>query len=249
MLALGYSANTVSLLALVLAIGIVVDDAIVVIENVERVIEEEPELSIPDATKKAMAEITAPIIAITLVLMVLFTIVLVTGIYGLILQQFLPRMMFLRLPLETVYEQIDPVVVQLRAEADELVSAVVGPLPIVEERLRARRWRDRGFHHRETRGPSAAPPPPAAATLVPEGAALRESYVSTIRPFLGRLTRASGAIPHPRGEITVSLALTAGRLEAEIRLPEGVEGELVWGDARRPLPSGQSRLTLPALHR
>ena len=49
-----------SLLALVLAIGIVVDDAIVVVENVERVIEEEPELSIPDACKKAMAEITGP---------------------------------------------------------------------------------------------------------------------------------------------------------------------------------------------
>ena len=55
MLAIGYTANTVSLLALVLAIGIVVDDAIVVVENVERVIEEEPELSIPDACKKAMA--------------------------------------------------------------------------------------------------------------------------------------------------------------------------------------------------
>ena len=55
LLLIGYSANTVSLLALVLAIGIVVDDAIVVIENVERVIEEEPDLSIPDATKKAMA--------------------------------------------------------------------------------------------------------------------------------------------------------------------------------------------------
>ena len=60
MLAIGYSANTVSLLALVLAIGIVVDDAIVVVENVERVIEEEPELSVPDACKKAMGEITGP---------------------------------------------------------------------------------------------------------------------------------------------------------------------------------------------
>ncbi|MDW3458642.1 efflux RND transporter permease subunit, partial [Escherichia coli] len=72
MLALGYSANTVSLLALVLAIGIVVDDAIVVVENVERVMEEEPELSPVAATKKAMAQVTAPIIAITLVLLSVF---------------------------------------------------------------------------------------------------------------------------------------------------------------------------------
>ena len=56
MLAIGYTANTVSLLAVVLAIGVVVDDAIVVVENVERVIEEEPSLSVPAATKKAMAE-------------------------------------------------------------------------------------------------------------------------------------------------------------------------------------------------
>src|SRR5438270_306608 len=56
MLLIGYSANTVSLLALVLAIGIVVDDAIVVVENVERVIEENPQLPVPEACKKAMAE-------------------------------------------------------------------------------------------------------------------------------------------------------------------------------------------------
>ena len=52
--AVGYSANTVSLLAIVLAIGIVVDDAIVVVENVERVMEEHPELSPGEATKLAM---------------------------------------------------------------------------------------------------------------------------------------------------------------------------------------------------
>ena len=57
--AVGYSANTVSLLAIVLAIGIVVDDAIVVVENVERVMEEHPELSPGEATKLAMTEITA----------------------------------------------------------------------------------------------------------------------------------------------------------------------------------------------
>ena len=54
--AIGYSANTVSLLAIVLAIGIVVDDAIVVVEAVEQVMEEHPELSPAEATKRAMAE-------------------------------------------------------------------------------------------------------------------------------------------------------------------------------------------------
>ncbi len=89
LLALGYSANTVSLLALVLAIGIVVDDAIVVVENVERVLEEEPDLSPKDATKKAMAQITAPIIAITLVLLSVFVpIAFIPGISGTLFRQF-----------------------------------------------------------------------------------------------------------------------------------------------------------------
>ena len=89
LLALGYSANTVSLLAMVLAIGIVVDDAIVVVENVERVMEEEPDLSSAEATKKAMAQITAPIIAITLVLLSVFVpIAFIPGISGTLFRQF-----------------------------------------------------------------------------------------------------------------------------------------------------------------
>ena len=89
LLAVGYSANTVSLLAIVLAIGIVVDDAIVVVENVERVMEEHPELSPADATKKAMGEITAPIIAITLVLLSVFVpVAFIPGISGELFRQF-----------------------------------------------------------------------------------------------------------------------------------------------------------------
>ena len=89
MLAIGYSANTVSLLALVLAIGIVVDDAIVVVENVERVMEEEPELSAKEATRKAMGEIVAPIIAITLVLLSVFVpVAFIPGISGQLFRQF-----------------------------------------------------------------------------------------------------------------------------------------------------------------
>ncbi|WP_238257905.1 efflux RND transporter permease subunit, partial [Methylorubrum podarium] len=72
-----------------LAIGIVVDDAIVVVENVERVMEEHPELSPREATKRAMAEITAPIIAITLVLLSVFVpVAFVPGISGELFRQF-----------------------------------------------------------------------------------------------------------------------------------------------------------------
>ena len=89
LLAIGFTANTVSLLALVLAIGIVVDDAIVVIENVERVMEEEPHLSPKEATSKAMREITAPIIAITLVLLSVFVpVAFIPGISGELFRQF-----------------------------------------------------------------------------------------------------------------------------------------------------------------
>ncbi len=89
LLALGYSANTVSLLALVLAIGIVVDDAIVVVENVERVMEENPEWTPAQATKVAMQQITAPIIAITLVLLSVFVpIAFIPGISGQLFRQF-----------------------------------------------------------------------------------------------------------------------------------------------------------------
>jgi hydrophobe/amphiphile efflux-1 (HAE1) family protein len=89
LLAVGYSANSVSLLAVVLAIGIVVDDAIVVVENVERVMEEHPELSPADASKRAMADITAPIIAITMVLLSVFVpVAFIPGISGELFRQF-----------------------------------------------------------------------------------------------------------------------------------------------------------------
>jgi hydrophobe/amphiphile efflux-1 (HAE1) family protein len=89
LLAMGYSANTISLLAMVLAIGILVDDAIVVVENVERVMEENPDLSPADATKRAMTEITGPIIAITLVLFSVFVpIAFIPGVSGTLFRQF-----------------------------------------------------------------------------------------------------------------------------------------------------------------
>ena len=89
LLAMGYSANTISLLAMVVAVGIVVDDAIVVVENVERVLEEEPDITPADAAIKAMEQITGPIIAIELVLLSVFVpIAFIPGISGELFRQF-----------------------------------------------------------------------------------------------------------------------------------------------------------------
>src|SRR4029078_2902828 len=87
MLLFGFSINNLSLFGLVLAIGIVVDDAIVVVENVERNIE--AGLSPRDATLKAMSEVTGPIIAIALVLCAVFVpIAFISGLTGEFYRQF-----------------------------------------------------------------------------------------------------------------------------------------------------------------
>lgn len=87
MWAFGFSINTLSLFGLVLAIGIVVDDAIVVVENVERNIEEG--LTPLAATYKAMQEVSGPIIAISLTLIAVFVpIAFVSGLTGQFYQQF-----------------------------------------------------------------------------------------------------------------------------------------------------------------
>ena len=84
---LGVSINTLSLFGLVLAIGIVVDDAIVVVENVERNIEQG--LSPLEATRVAMSEVTGPIIAIALVLCAVFIpTAFITGLSGQFYKQF-----------------------------------------------------------------------------------------------------------------------------------------------------------------
>ncbi|NAW86734.1 efflux RND transporter permease subunit [Photobacterium halotolerans] len=87
MLLMGFSLNALSLFGLVLAIGIVVDDAIVVVENVERNISEG--LSPVDATVKAMREVTGPIVATTLVLAAVFIpTAFMTGLTGQFYKQF-----------------------------------------------------------------------------------------------------------------------------------------------------------------
>jgi HAE1 family hydrophobic/amphiphilic exporter-1 len=88
MMAMGMSINTLTMFGLVLVIGIVVDDAIVVVENVSRIIDEEG-LSAKDASIKAMGQVEGPIIATTLVLLAVFVpTVIMGGITGKLYTQF-----------------------------------------------------------------------------------------------------------------------------------------------------------------
>ncbi|MCF2900328.1 multidrug efflux RND transporter permease subunit [Pseudoalteromonas sp. OFAV1] len=88
MMMMGYSINLITLFGLVLAIGIVVDDAIIVIENVERILKEE-KLPIKEAVTKAMEQVSGPIVATTLVLLAVFVPVgFMPGITGELYKQF-----------------------------------------------------------------------------------------------------------------------------------------------------------------
>lgn len=85
---LGYSINTLTLFGMVLSIGIVVDDAIVVLENVERIMHEE-EVPVRDAAIKAMKEVSGPVVAIVLVLCSVFVpIAFLGGLTGELFRQF-----------------------------------------------------------------------------------------------------------------------------------------------------------------
>ena len=106
--------------------------------------------------------------ALTSVLMVLLIIVVASGVFGAVLQHYMPRVMTAEVPMETIFEQIDSVRAQLREEADGFVAAVRGPLGA---------------------GAAAAHKNPAvAATTVAvseeESAPLSTFYVREMRPFL-----------------------------------------------------------------
>ena len=85
----GFSINFLTLFGLILAIGIVVDDVILVVENVEVLMEKEPDLTMPQVVKQSMIELIGPIISTTLVLVAVFVPVsMLPGITGSLYQQF-----------------------------------------------------------------------------------------------------------------------------------------------------------------
>ncbi|BHH85392.1 efflux RND transporter permease subunit [Desulforhopalus sp. 52FAK] len=89
LLAADFSINFLTLFGLILAIGIVVDDVILVVENVERIMNEKPDLTIPQVVKEAMLQLIGPIIATTLVLVAVFVPVsMMPGLTGAIYRQF-----------------------------------------------------------------------------------------------------------------------------------------------------------------
>jgi HAE1 family hydrophobic/amphiphilic exporter-1 len=93
MAAFGFSINTLTLMGLVLAIGLVVDDAIIVVENVEKYLERG--LEPMEATRAAMAEITTPIVTITLVLAAVFVpVAFIPGLTGRLYNQFALTIVF-----------------------------------------------------------------------------------------------------------------------------------------------------------
>ena len=93
MAAFGFSINTLTLCGLVLAIGLVVDDAIIVVENIEKFLERG--MAPLEATRAAMAEITAPIVTISLVLAAVFVpVAFIPGLTGRLYNQFALTIVF-----------------------------------------------------------------------------------------------------------------------------------------------------------
>ncbi len=118
---------------------------------------------------------------LTIVLMVLFTIVTASGILGVVLQNILPRVMTDRVPLETIFEQVDHVLQQMRSEADHLVMSVANPEEAAAADAAAAVGKRPPPSARRAQVRSqvavAAPPPE-------EAQALKEFYDREVQPFL-----------------------------------------------------------------
>ena len=95
LMAMNFSINTLTLFGLILAIGIVVDDAIIVVENVESNLDKNPDLTLKEATTSAMKEVFVPVISTTLVLLAVFIpVTFIPGISGALYQQFATTIAF-----------------------------------------------------------------------------------------------------------------------------------------------------------
>ena len=141
MAVMGYSVNLITLFGLVLAIGIVVDDAIVVIENVDRLMHEKG-LQVQQAVAQAMREITAPIVSTTLVLLAVFVpVAFMPGITGELFRQFAVTICFAVLISMVVALTLSPALSSLLLRQDAQAIRWLKPVEFLIEQLsRGYRW-------------------------------------------------------------------------------------------------------------
>lgn len=130
---------------------------------------------------------------LTVVLMVVFTIVTASGILGVVLQNLVPRTLMDRVPLETIYEQLDHVLQQMRAEADALVLEVVDPEQVAAMVKAAPGERAAPAARRARLGSVG----PASGPALPEARALKEFYDQEVRPFLHDQSDRVAALRNP----------------------------------------------------
>jgi len=134
---------------------------------------------------------------LTTTLMVLFGIVTVSGLFGLVLQQYLPAMMTQRVPLETLVGQMDHVREGLASDAYELVASLAGVMPEAAEEQARLAAEQAALQARPGNWKQVARKPPAPAPA-PEAALLKEVYLREIRPYLLRDARARTTPPDLR---------------------------------------------------
>ena len=134
---------------------------------------------------------------LTTTLMVLFGVVTVSGLFGLVLQQYLPAMMTQRVPLETLVGQMDHVREGLASDAYELVASLAGVIPEAAEEQARLAAEQAALQARPGNWKQVARKPPAT-TPAPEAALVKEVYLQEIRPYLLRDARARGMASQAR---------------------------------------------------
>ena len=135
--------------------------------------------------------------ALTMTLMALFLVVTLSGIFGLVLQQYLPNIMTERVPLETLVGQLDHVRQGLATDAYEIVASVAGPIPEATEEQARLAAETAAMQTRPGNWKAIARKPPATDPA-PEAAVLKEMYLREIRPYLWRDARARTTPPDIR---------------------------------------------------
>ena len=132
--------------------------------------------------------------ALTRVLMALFVVVFVSGIFGVLLQHFMPRMMTARVPMETIYDQLDRVRLQLVDEADRLVAEMKSAL-LGELSLATGKQRGRAASAGANDGSSYAD---ALGANERAAGAISDIHEKNVRPFLLQTSRPMPAFADPR---------------------------------------------------